>query len=375
MSEETELQAKIAALAGQINKHKRQPPLQETARHGGAVHNDSYHPRTTSRWSPYLQGGRPNFKPIKNRTLVLANAGCDTPKGDDRDTLTSPFVTSRAGTKAELMTKETYEREQRQRREYQQQRALKSGASAPQQSSHKTCGAGSSNQAARVLEFDGIKFELQADGAKLIRVADPGLSMKETPKKVTIADVNFLRTKSGNLAPVPLDPLAEIVTILPRSPFAKNTSRKGLVQQARAVIYPTNRTTTVCQRAHISFAATAQTVHAATPMFLTKGVECKRRHVFECPEYTNHGHCEARQKGLCMLPHVDRASTLRKAAKRQGNAGSEDDSDLSSDEEEQTNANEFDDDSDLDINMGADDDSHELTQQQDYVSFAPYSRA
>lgn len=218
MSEETELQAKIAALAGQINKHKRHPPSQETARYSGAVHNESYHPRTTSRWSPYLQGGRPNFKPIKNRTLVLANAGCDPPKGDDQDTITAPFVTSRAGSKAELMTKETFEREQRQRQQYQQQRALKSGASASQQSRQETSSAGSSNHAARVLEFDGIRFELQADGAKLIRVAgeryadlhrravlnlaDPGLSTKETPKKVTIADVNFLRTKSGNLVRV-----------------------------------------------------------------------------------------------------------------------------------------------------------------------------
>lgn len=138
-----------------------------------------------------------------------------------------------------------------------------------------------------------------------------------------------------------------------------------------------NCTNSACRYAHVLDVHPSALVCRAfaTLGYCNKGVECKRRHVFECPEYTNHGHCEARQKGLCTLPHVDRASTLRKAAKRQGNAGSEDDSDLSSDEDDQMNANESDDDSDLDINMGANDDSHELTQQQDYVSFTPYSHA
>lgn len=94
--------------------------------------------------------------------------------------------------------------------------------------------------------------------------------------------------------------------------------------------------------------------------------------MIECPDYSNRGQCANREKGACALPHVDRAHALRKAAKRQGNTGSEDDSDLSSGEEEVPSDNDaVDDDSDgpEDFEMNIDGSGHELTQQQDFIAF------
>ena len=65
---------------------------------------------------------------------------------------------------------------------------------------------------------------------------------------------------------------------------------------------------------------------------------------------------------------MEHAGTLRKAARRQAKMASDDASDLSSDEEE-NNAESDDQEYDSDIIMGSDHDSHELTQQQDYVPF------
>lgn len=89
--------------------------------------------------------------------------------------------------------------------------------------------------------------------------------------------------------------------------------------------------------------------------------------MFECPDYANHGRCANREKNACSLPHIDRAGTLRKAAERQAKNGSEDVSDLSSDDDDE---NEVDSDVAEDIDMDDDDDSHELSQQQDFIGFS-----
>jgi hypothetical protein len=96
--------------------------------------------------------------------------------------------------------------------------------------------------------------------------------------------------------------------------------------------------------------------------------------VIECPDYSNHGHCADREKGTCQLPHIDRAHTLRKAAKRQGAGGLQDDSDISSGDEaaDMDLDDDADDDSDgpEDFTMTVDKNSHEIIQQDDFVSFA-----
>ncbi|EME89224.1 uncharacterized protein MYCFIDRAFT_23661, partial [Pseudocercospora fijiensis CIRAD86] len=76
-----------------------------------------------------------------------------------------------------------------------------------------------------------------------------------------------------------------------------------------------NCTKTACLYPHVNVSFDAPVCRPfATLGFCSKGVSCGDRHVFECPDYANAGHCANIKKGKCPLPHIDRAGTLRKAA-------------------------------------------------------------
>lgn len=502
MSQEThtELQARIAALAGQINRHKQQPVSQQTARHSHRPQQvDPQYGRSAAaaRWTPYAHGARAAFpRTIKNHTLVNNDVKHPIVLDDDNDTAPQTlhgaaippanFVSSRVASRTQLMTKDTYEREQRRQQEYRQHSTTNHTYPSPYRPTRPAEETPSTVHTARVLEFEGIRFELQADGSKLVRLsgercarldtgsglrdADPTTTDKETPKKVKVADVDFLRTKSGNLIRVATTthnqtryygqpnvkshgrrlqfllfrPIARASTkqcdkftkygtistlyhnttshegrrhasIVPGTivslvfmltycsgtcPFGPTCNARhdpnriaickeffatGLCQAGRSCdlshepsyhrvpacihFLRGNCTKSACRYAHVNVSASTLVCRPfATLGYCSKGEECGNRHVFECPDYTNLGHCEAREQRACPLPHIDHANTLRKAAKRQGKQSSEDGSDVSSDEEEQATAVETDDDSDIEITMGTDD-SHQLTQQQDYVGF------
>lgn len=499
MSKEThtELQARIAALAGQINRHKQQPISQHPPRHGHhAGHIDQQYGRGATRWTPYSHGARAAFpRTVKNHTPVSGDVKHPIVLDEDDTSMQAlhgtalipaNFVSSRVGNNAQLMTKDTYKREQRRQQEYQQRRITNPVYPPPRQPTRPTYETLSTVHTARVLEFDGIRFELQADGSKLVRLSgercarsyasaplkdvDPATADKETPRRVKIADVEFLRTKSGNLiraattthgqtryheelhihahkrrlqmscsrldgraSSKQCDKFTKYGTISihyhdtsPRGGHRHRSIAPGTsVRHALMLTYHTgicphgpscserhdpnriaickeffatgfcqagrscdlshepnyhrvpacihflrgNCTKSACRYAHVDVSASTLVCRPfATLGYCSRGVKCGNRHVFECPDYTNLGHCEAREKRACPLPHIDHANTLRKAAKRQGKQSSEDGSDVSSDEEEQATAVETDDDSDIEITMGTDD-SHQLTQQQDYVGF------
>ncbi|KAF2206700.1 hypothetical protein CERZMDRAFT_89095 [Cercospora zeae-maydis SCOH1-5] len=429
MSEEEVLQAKIAALAGQINKRRQQPQRHDLNQHSHLMHGTAQSVRGANRWSPYAPEARPAIpRPVKNRTLVLGGASNDLPSARDYDATprsidpsavpSSRFVTSRVGGRSQLMTKETYEREQRQRQEYEGQRAGNTTSTALQQIRNAESSIPSA-QTDRVLEFNDIKFKLQPHGDKLVRLVDPATIDKQTPRKVTIADVDFLRTKNGNLIRTmsttsdntrstarPARRQCEKFTKYGSCPFGpscrnrhdpnriavckefftkgsctagKNCdlSHEATYHRVPACTYflRGNCTNSACRYAHVNVSTSTVVCRPfATLGYCSKGVECGSRHVFECPDYTNHGHCEARAKGHCLLPHIDRASSLRKAAKRRGDSNSDNDSDLSSAQEVQSGSEE-DRDSDIDITMeNDDDDGHALTQQRDYIGFPSYSR-
>jgi hypothetical protein len=140
-----------------------------------------------------------------------------------------------------------------------------------------------------------------------------------------------------------------------------------------------NCTNNACRYPHVQVSPTARVCRPfATLGYCAKGPDCDDRHVFECPDYASNGHCANHDKGACALQHVDRAGALRKAARKRAKHGSEDESDLSSDDDENmdekdTNgtgaAVDRESDLDTDIEMGSDEDSHPLSQQQDFVSF------
>lgn len=219
MSDAAELQAKIAALAGKINEHKQQPTAPATHSPLHATYHDN---RASNRWTPYgyaARGGRPARGAYhgthKNRTLVLggAQAGQSTPL--EQDIASTPpakgsesFVSARRTGMNQLMTKDTYERELQQKMVQHDRPARRT---TPKQHAPST----QSTTQLRIMELAGIKFKVANDGSKLFRVpgklvphlahrarlsiTDSATADQETPKKVKVTGVDFVRTKHGNL--------------------------------------------------------------------------------------------------------------------------------------------------------------------------------
>ena len=170
MTDESELQAKIAAVASQINRHKQK---QQATPHT-AFPRPSHRPRGTTHWSPYGRRGRAGFAGVhKNRSLVLgstrdttstpaedgANAGAITPQNG--------FISTRGGHNNQLMTQQTFDRERKQKLErFEKHRAAKEQERAAQGKPTPSTVV----KQPRVLDIDGITFELQEDGSKLNRI-------------------------------------------------------------------------------------------------------------------------------------------------------------------------------------------------------------
>lgn len=222
MTENAELQAKIAALSGQINQHKQ---------HKHQPFKPSQH-RTRGHWSPYGRSGRAGYpQPHKNRTLVLSGTQNSPPPAStttDFNTATlanasiaaDSFVSARGPGKKSLMNKDTYEREQKQVLEHKET-ALEAKRQKIDREERTTLMHhvnASPASGSRELVVDGIRFQLRDDGSKLIRIpgkppsifhdgtddgelngTDASTGTKETRKQVKIAGVDFYRTKNGNL--------------------------------------------------------------------------------------------------------------------------------------------------------------------------------
>lgn len=384
------------------------------------------------------------------------------------------------------MTQQTFDRERKQKLErFEKHRAAKEQERAAQSKATPPIVV----KQPRVLDIDGITFELQEDGSKLNRVfgkeaahrgrrpilsrTDPATAEKKTPKTYQVAGVDFFRTKKGNLVRAvthgkryfnrmtvqkgqqhslcgnrpddtkskaqcenftkhgtyytqhfyvgcahaktnwtpnrirhaskkPPRILTRFTGKCPYGPSCRFAHDPEKVAVCKDFLYKTcpagancdlsheptyervpacthflrgNCTKTACPYPHVNVSFDAPVCrHFATLGFCAKGVSCGDRHVFECPDYANDGHCANVEKGKCPLPHIDRAGILRKAAQRQAKISSPEESDISSDEEDTAEASkgamDSDSDSSVDIMMGLDDGSHELSQQRDYVAFA-----
>ncbi len=224
MTDNAELQAKIAAVTGKIKQHKHHPFFQPAppprAYHDPPHSAQSY--RGDSRWSPYGRGGRGGFQTAhKNRTLVLSGPSTtSTPaQGTPVVATASPALVSARSTNHQLMTKDTYEREQKQRSEHEGQHRVAKRLKRNTQDQHRILSHLHSTGAAisREIAIGGIRFRLAEDGSKLTRVhgkymlslwrvkwgslsgTDIATYTVQTPKKTTMAGVDFYRTKHDNL--------------------------------------------------------------------------------------------------------------------------------------------------------------------------------
>ena len=495
MTEDAELQAKIAALAGQINQAKQQQQQSLVNNHvpSHAQHVPRFN-RGHMHWSPYGRGGRGGRgarQPV-NRTLIInhppapepgpPNAGLlpDTPPAQ------GPFIATRKPGMNQLINRDAYDREQKQKLDYHQQTQVAKKQKIDREERTKL-NQHVMTQDSREIVIQGIRFQLRADGSKLIRGLGEtifaelcngmlnfidNVTSKETPRTVKIADVDFYRTKNGNLVRgnalkdpsryrlfassdkhsrnslysnhrlqsarkavqckhftkhgtnSPLRPgldrclyrtrlyrdgpagksctsLTYVLGTCPHGPmcrfahdpnkvavclrYLKATCTKG--DDCDLSHLPTysntpacthflrgNCTNDACRYPHVNVSPTAPVCAPFARLGFCETSGCDKRHVLECPDYANTGHCAKAAGGRCHLPHPDRASALRKAAAKQSKMNSDNDSDVSSDEEDQDNlliVDDVDSDDLEDMTMiDAGSYGHELTQQNDYIGFS-----
>lgn len=433
MSEDAELQAKIAELSGRIHRQKQ---------HGAPqAHQVTYKP--PPRWSPYNQafsqypnrhfarGGykAPTFRNrslVNNSSAVVKDAGQGQLPAETSSVLESGVTTRDRGrmqwTNASVYEKKAQEKIQaiaetahgkrQARNESQKNKVIEhvygqqSGTSTPSQVATP-----------REIVINDLRFRVATDGSKLFRVFDESnKDPQSTPRETKVAGVTFVRTKHGNMirqgllnnrTPVVAGtrPLCADFTStgtcnrgnrckfqhdVEKLAICKEFLRRGecaagedcnLSHDPNPHRVPTclhflrNACTKAdCRFAHVQVDPSAPVCKDFARLgFCEKGASCADRHVSECPDYTNTGVC---RNSKCRLPHIDRAGTLRKAVVQKSAKNSDDDLsfEVSSDEEEVDKIDSDDadsDDIDEDVLMaGSSDAGHELSQQQDFISFS-----
>jgi pyruvate/2-oxoglutarate dehydrogenase complex dihydrolipoamide acyltransferase (E2) component len=213
MADDAALQAKIAALAGAINRHKQQQPApepyyQQPYSAPTPPYRGNHQQFNNNRWAPFPQPrgrGRGGYgASFQNRTLVNATTAATPPA---------------TGTRTP---------------QQQQQQDLQN-----RQEKSKLAQHFSTPGASRELVIEGVRFSMKEDGSKLIRVTgeprnghaifgrgkllnhtEPSATSPRTPKKAVVAGVEFFRTKNGNLL--------RSATINVASKYAKSASKRGM---------------------------------------------------------------------------------------------------------------------------------------------------
>ncbi|OQE36896.1 hypothetical protein PENCOP_c011G07413 [Penicillium coprophilum] len=443
MSENDDLLAKIGQLAGQINRHK----TQETQ---PANHQSQYvsrHVPSHSGWAPYYRGRgrgrRGAAAPHRHRTLVLNTAGAGsnhsansspapasasdsavgpTPsstgsgwvmKHDRHMQLINPAVYDRKTQDRSKDIERTRKLREQKKTEYEQAKVLRY-AQGP--GSNAMVSTTANPATGHQILINDVAFRVANGGSKLIRISNDPSTANNTPKRVKVADVCFVRSKNGNLHRLGAVATKKNHTVKKRNELCKRFTTTGTCYKGPTCQFvhdpskvaickdflqtgqcaagsscdlshepsPHRSPTCMhflrgrcanpeCRYAHIRVTPGAPVCRAfATLGYCEKGDACEEKHVHECPDYANAGACN---KKRCQLPHVDRAGQIRKAAAAAASKADlgEDDSDPSSEEEnydaidsDDVDSDAFDD-SPEEIIEGVD--SGEMSQQQDFIRF------
>lgn len=160
-----------------------------------------------------------------NRTLVLKAPTTPSPASEPvtpnnelaMATTAAPdgFVATRRPGMNQLINRDAYDREQKQKRDDQSRTRVAKKQKIDHDERSKLTQYTSAHGNREVI-VEGIRFQLREDGSKLIRISgEPAHSIycgranpltsadndssKETPRSIRIADVDFFRTKNGNL--------------------------------------------------------------------------------------------------------------------------------------------------------------------------------
>ena len=162
MAEDEEIQARMTAIRDRINRHK------EHQQHPHVYAPQQHYGYQSPRWAPYGRGGRAGYQ---NRTLVVNAASAGQRPATDEFLAAENFVTTRGTSNKQLMTKDTYEREQKLKIQIkEQQRVARRQKRSTEEQSRILRHVDTASAASRELVIDGISFRLTDDGGKLIRV-------------------------------------------------------------------------------------------------------------------------------------------------------------------------------------------------------------
>ncbi|PGH26794.1 hypothetical protein AJ80_01560 [Polytolypa hystricis UAMH7299] len=457
MTEDQDLLAKIGQLAGQINLHKSQngaPSHSSRGGHGAAPYStQTIHSRSHTGWAPYRGRGRPARRamaPHRHRTLILNS---QTPQSENTSGFTSADAsndetseskpTTQNGWVAkrdrhmQLINSAIYDKEAPARtKAIEETRKLKAQKKTEREEAkvlRHAQGAGrhyptSTPGGSYQILIQGIPFQVAKGGSKLIKINNDPNTANNTPKKVNVGGVNFIRSKKGNLHRLGLvvskrktdtvkkkDELCKRFTATgscykgPKCPFIHDPDKvaicKDFLQTGKCDAGaacdlshdPTPERTPACVhfiRGRCSNPACRYThvkVNPGAPVcrdfailgYCGKGATCDQRHVHECPDYANTGTCDNKK---CQLPHVDRAGQIRKIAankaetsdsdniNKEGAEEDDEEDDVSSEEEAYEEIDSDDVDSDdledePEMMITDDMDTAEILQQQDFVHF------
>ncbi|EPS38545.1 hypothetical protein H072_7689 [Dactylellina haptotyla CBS 200.50] len=269
------------------------------------------------------------------------------------------------------------------------------------------------------IVINGARYKITVDGSKLVKVSDD--AKKPTPKTAVVGGVTFYRDLGaeniriflqsleaipcsrhtidaellgesckgkcvrGNTCPYVHDP--DRVAICPK--FLQNSCPDGDSCDLSHIPNPHrvpacvhflrgNCSNENCKYSHIRVNPSAPICRPfAKEGYCDKGAECLDKHIFECPDFDAKGVCNDK---ACKLPHIEHAGRRRAAAAAAAKAKpSGEDSDVSSDEddeeeeeeEEQFGSDDVDSDyfSDNEVILQTSDDSHEVSQQADFIRF------
>ncbi|KAK8225982.1 CCCH zinc finger protein [Phyllosticta capitalensis] len=230
MSEDRELQAKIAALSGKINLAKQREQTSQ-----GQQPSFGYG-RGSANWAPYR--GTPYGAPrgrggkvFNNRTLVLNSSGSraqssapSTPnaattnaeatpspradgngwvvKRDRHMQLINPAIYDKVSQQRAKDMEQTAE-QRRQQRSLRERAKLNKHFQASAMPVTTNAGIHTPNPSAASqsyeIDVEGVRFRVADGGSKLIRVSNDPNTARVTPKHAKIGGVTFLRSKNGNL--------------------------------------------------------------------------------------------------------------------------------------------------------------------------------
>ncbi|ERF68548.1 hypothetical protein EPUS_04646 [Endocarpon pusillum Z07020] len=413
MTEEEDLLAKIGELAGQINRRKQPNAPQHTLNQ-----SSGYHPRPSFPYSPrsipYVRGRGQTFQ---NRSLIANNRAkpvqassapsisppdqIEIPRAENLNPM--PRGIAKYGRGARAWISEDALRQQLERQKYHSNSLQATGEDSVIHQS-VTSGSDTPTPSTAYITVADIPFQVTNGGSKLLRTTDTSTLTKPTPKEAVVSGVIFKRSKNGNLVRAAVAHQGRTPQIGKAKLCRQYTSTGrcsrgdkcfGIHDAARTAICPSVLrgidcpAGEDCDLSHESSSKVAPTclhflrgmctkhfcpyshapVDPSAPLcrgfsylgYCEKGSACGQRHLRECPDYSSGSGCRLKH---CPLPHVDRASQMRRnGANNPGNTKRmEVDDDTSDEETQDLDSDNFEEPEELFRSS-----TFEFPQQQDFV--------